>query len=76
MKQEAALKILREHKRELEEQYGVTRLGIFGSVARIERRFAGINSPDDFLDSDKGLDMLPKNGEPFRQDHMHSARST
>ncbi len=36
MKQEAALKILREHKRELEEQYGVTRLGIFGSVARDE----------------------------------------
>ena len=36
MKQEAALKILREHKRELEEQYGVTRLGIFGSIARDE----------------------------------------
>jgi hypothetical protein len=36
MKQEAALKILREHKRELEEKYGVTRLGIFGSVARDE----------------------------------------
>jgi len=36
MKQEAALKILREHKRGLEEQYGVTRLGIFGSIARDE----------------------------------------
>jgi hypothetical protein len=46
------------------------------ALARIERRFAGINLPDDFLDSDKRLDMLPKNGEPFRQDHMHPARST
>lgn len=30
------LVILREHKRELAEKYGVTRLGIFGSVARAE----------------------------------------
>ncbi|MCK5109179.1 MAG: nucleotidyltransferase family protein [Methanosarcinales archaeon] len=36
MKREAALKLLREHKQELEERYGVTRLGIFGSVARDE----------------------------------------
>jgi len=36
MRREAALKLLREHKRELEEQYGITRLGIFGSVARDE----------------------------------------
>ncbi|MBN2488395.1 MAG: nucleotidyltransferase family protein [Methanosarcinaceae archaeon] len=36
MKREAALKILREHKQELEERYGITRLGIFGSVARDE----------------------------------------
>jgi len=36
MKQEAVLKVLREHKHEFEEQYGVTRLGIFGSVARDE----------------------------------------
>ncbi|MBN2488394.1 MAG: DUF86 domain-containing protein [Methanosarcinaceae archaeon] len=28
------------------------------ALAKIERRFAGINSPDDFLDSDEGLDML------------------
>jgi len=28
------------------------------ALARFERRFASINSPDDFLDSDKGLDML------------------
>ena len=34
MKREAALKLLREHKQELKERYGVTRLGIFGSVAR------------------------------------------
>jgi predicted nucleotidyltransferase len=36
MRREAALKVLREHKREFEERYGVTRLGIFGSVARDE----------------------------------------
>ena len=34
MKREQALKLLREHKREFEDRYGVTRLGIFGSVAR------------------------------------------
>jgi len=28
------------------------------ALARIERRFAGIGSPDDFLDSANGLDML------------------
>jgi len=28
------------------------------ALVRIERRFANIESPDDFLDSDKGLDML------------------
>ena len=28
------------------------------ALARIERRFASINSPDDFLDSANGLDML------------------
>jgi len=36
MRREAALKVLRVHKQELEERYGVTRLGIFGSVARDE----------------------------------------
>jgi len=36
MRRDAALKVLREHKQELEERYGVTRLGIFGSVARDE----------------------------------------
>ncbi|HJH31392.1 MAG TPA: nucleotidyltransferase [Methanosarcinaceae archaeon] len=36
MRREQALKLLREHKQEFEEQYGVTRLGIFGSVARDE----------------------------------------
>ena len=35
MRRDAALKVLREHKREFEERY-VTRLGIFGSVARDE----------------------------------------
>ncbi len=28
------------------------------ALAKIERRFANISSPDDFLDSDEGLDML------------------
>ena len=28
------------------------------ALAKIERRFASIDSPDDFLDSDFGLDML------------------
>ncbi len=36
MRREQALKLLREHKQEFEEQYGFTRLGIFGSVARDE----------------------------------------
>ena len=36
MRREQVLNVLREHKKELEEQYGITRLGIFGSVARDE----------------------------------------
>jgi len=36
MRREQALELLREHKRELVEGYGLTRLGIFGSVARDE----------------------------------------
>jgi len=36
MKREQVLKLLREHKHELKERYGITRLGIFGSVARDE----------------------------------------
>ncbi|MEA1870518.1 MAG: nucleotidyltransferase family protein [Euryarchaeota archaeon] len=36
MRREVALKALREHKQEFEERYGITRLGIFGSVARDE----------------------------------------
>ncbi len=36
MRQDAALKHLQEHKQELKERYGITRLGIFGSVARDE----------------------------------------
>jgi len=36
MRRDAALKLLQEHKPELEARYGVTRLGIFGSVARDE----------------------------------------
>jgi len=39
MRREVALKLLREHKQEFEERYGVTRLGIFGSVARDEATY-------------------------------------
>lgn len=31
---EQALEILRRHKREFEEKYGITEIGVFGSVAR------------------------------------------
>ncbi len=31
---------------------------ILASIKKIERRFININSSDDFLDSDEGLDML------------------
>jgi predicted nucleotidyltransferase len=34
MRREQTLKLLREHKHELKERYGITKLGIFGSVAR------------------------------------------
>jgi len=30
------------------------------ALAKIKRRFANIDSPDDFLDSDFGLDMLER----------------
>ncbi len=36
MRRKEALKLLLEHKQEFEEQYGITKLGIFGSVARDE----------------------------------------
>ncbi len=36
MQQKKVLSILQAHKQELAEKYGVTRLGIFGSVARGE----------------------------------------
>jgi uncharacterized protein len=34
MKQETVLRILHAHKQELSTKFGITRLGIFGSVAR------------------------------------------
>ena len=34
--QKEALKLLRDHKQDLEGRYGITKLGIFGSVARDE----------------------------------------
>jgi len=36
MQREETLEILRQHKQDLAAKYGVTRLGIFGSVARGE----------------------------------------
>ena len=36
MRRDAALKVLRTYNQELETRYGITRLGIFGSVARDE----------------------------------------
>ena len=51
MRRDAALKVLREHKTELEARYGVTRLGIFGSVARDEAA--------DESDVDVVVEMVP-----------------
>ena len=51
MRREAALKVLREHKQEFEERYGVIRLGIFGSVARDEA--------DECSDVDVVVEMAP-----------------
>ncbi|MBW1759326.1 MAG: nucleotidyltransferase domain-containing protein [Deltaproteobacteria bacterium] len=55
MKRERALSELREHKQELK-KYGVTKLGIFGSVARDEAReesdvdvVVKLKTPDLFL---------------------------
>lgn len=51
MRREQVLKLLREHKQEFKERYGVTRLGIFGSVARDEA--------DDCSDVDVVVEMTP-----------------
>ena len=51
MRREVALKVLREHKQEFEERYGVTRLGIFGSVARDETTYES--------DVDVVVEMVP-----------------
>ena len=51
MRREKALKLLQEHKRELVERYGITRLGIFGSVAR--------DDPFDSSDVDVVVEMPP-----------------
>ncbi len=55
MKRETVLSELREHKQELE-KYGVTKIGIFGSVARDEAReesdvdvVVELKTPDLFL---------------------------
>lgn len=36
MRRKEVLKLLQEHKQEFGERYGITKLGIFGSVARDE----------------------------------------
>jgi len=51
MRREEVLKLLREHKREFEERYGITRMGIFGSVARDEA--------DERSDVDVVVEMAP-----------------
>ena len=51
MKRKQALKLLHEHKQEFEERYGITRLGIFGSVARDEA--------DEHSDVDVVVEMPP-----------------
>jgi len=51
MRRDKALKILSEHKDELRARYGVTRLGIFGSVARDEAV--------EYSDVDVVVDMAP-----------------
>jgi predicted nucleotidyltransferase len=51
MRREQVLKLLREHKQEFKGRYGVTRLGIFGSVARDEA--------DDCSDVDVVVEMAP-----------------
>lgn len=56
MRQKDALRLLQEHKKELEEQYGITRLGIFGSVARDE----AIDSSDVDVVVEMPPDMLAR----------------
>jgi predicted nucleotidyltransferase len=59
MQREQVLNILRTHKRELSSKYGVTRLGIFGSVAR--------NEALDTSDVDIVVEMPP---DLFQMVHM------
>ncbi len=51
MRRKEALKLLREHKQEFKERYGITKLGIFGSVARDEA--------DERSDVDVVVEMAP-----------------
>lgn len=59
MQREAILQTLSNHKQELTEKYGVTRLGIFGSVAR--------NQADETSDVDIIVEMPP---DLFQMVHM------
>lgn len=59
MQREQILAILREHKQELTAKYGVSRVGIFGSVAR--------NESTDYGDIDVVVEMPP---DLFQMVHM------
>lgn len=59
MQREAVLRSLSDHKQELSAKYGVTRLGIFGSVAREEASSAS--------DVDIVVEMPP---DLFKMVHM------
>lgn len=59
MKRDAILQTLSAHKQELAAKYGVTRLGIFGSVAR--------NEASDVSDVDIVVEMPP---DLFKMVHM------
>ena len=54
--QKEALKLLREHKQEFEERYGITKLGIFGSVARED----AVDSSDVDVVVEMALDMFAR----------------
>ncbi len=53
MRRDKVLNILMKHKQELRDRYGVTRLGIFGSVARDEA--AELSDVDIVVDMEPNL---------------------
>jgi predicted nucleotidyltransferase len=67
MKRDAVLTVLKKHKRELEEKYNITRLGIFGSVARDE---AGEDSDIDVVVETKVPDLFLMVGLKYRLESL------